>query len=265
MSEDLVETNRALWDELATVHPETEFYDVDGFLSGESTLRAPERNLLGDVSGRSLVHLQCHLGLDTLSWAREGARVTGVDFSAEAITAARRIAAEAGVDAEFVDSTVTDAPDIVDDRFDVVFASYGVLAWIPDIEEWARAAAALLRPGGRFCLVEYHPVMDVYDDDFGPVASYFRTDPHRFEESGTYADPDATTHHTVSYQWTHGLGAVLTALAEADLRIDTVVEYPYAYFERFDGMVRDEEGRYRPGPGQPEIPLLYAVTAIKRD
>lgn len=263
MTEDTIEANRAMWDELAAIHPETEFYDVKGFLAGDSTLRRPERDLLSAVAGRSLLHLQSHIGLDTLSWAREGADATGVDFSAEAVAAARGIATEADVDAEFTCCTVTDAPEVLDERFDIVFASYGVLTWIPDVREWARAAAALLRPGGRFCLVEYHPVMDVYDGEFEPADSYFRTEPHRFEESGTYADPNAKTEHTVSYQWTHSLGEVLTALAETGLSIECVSEYPYTYFERFERMKRDDEGRYRVGPDHPEIPLLYAVSATR--
>jgi SAM-dependent methyltransferase len=261
MTEDPIETNRAMWDELAEIHPETAFYDVDGFLAGDSTLRRPERNLLPDVAGRSLVHLQCHIGLDTLSWAREGADVTGVDFSTEAVAAAREIAAETDTDAEFVCCSVTDVPDVLDTQFDIVFASYGVLTWIPNVREWARAAAALLRSGGRFCLVENHPVMDIYDWEFEPRGSYFETEPARYDESGTYADPDAETDHTVSYQWTHGLGEVLTALADAGLSIETVSEYPYTYFERFNGMERDDEGCYRVGPDCPEIPLLYAVSA----
>lgn len=260
MTEDPIETNRAMWDELAALHPETEFYDVEGFLAGDSTLRRPERDLLPAVSGQSLVHLQCHIGLDTLSWAREGAEATGVDFSAEAVAAAREIAAEADADADFVCCRVGEAPEL-DERFDVVFASYGVLVWIPDVDEWARAAAALLRPGGRFCLVENHPVMDVYDWAFEPRGSYFDAEPARYDESGSYADPDAETDHNVSYQWTHSLGDVLTALADAGLSIETVREYPYTYFERFNGMERDEEGRYRVGPEHPEIPLLYAVSA----
>ena len=261
MTDERIETNRVMWDELAAIHPETEFYGVEDFLAGDSTLRRPERDLLPDVTGQSLVHLQCHIGLDTLSWAREGADATGVDFSAEAVAAARGIAAETGADAEFVCCRVGDAPAALDKRFDVVFASYGVLTWIPDVHEWARAAAALLRRGGRFVLAEHHPLMDVYGCDFEPRESYFDTKPARYDESGSYADPEAETAHNVSYQWTHGLGDVLTALADAGLSIETVREYPYTYFERFNGMERDDEGRYRVGPDHPEIPLLYAVSA----
>ncbi|WP_160133230.1 class I SAM-dependent methyltransferase [Halococcus salsus] len=261
MADERAETNREMWDELASIHPETDFYDVSGFLAGESTLHEPERDHLGDVAGESLVHLQCHIGLDTLSWAREGADAVGVDFAPEAVAAARGIAEQAAVDAEFVCCSVDEAPETLDREFDVVFTSYGALVWLPDIEAWARTVAALLRPGGRLCLAEFHPVTDVFDVAFEPERSYFDGGARRFEGTGSYADPDAATDQNVSYEWTHGLGEVCTALVNAGLSIERVSEYPYTFFERFEGMVRDDRGRYRIGDGRPEIPLVYAISA----
>jgi SAM-dependent methyltransferase len=259
--EDPAVVNRKQWDALAEIHPDTEFYGVESFLDAESTLRPPERGALGDVAGESLCHLQCHIGLDTLSWARLGAEATGVDYSPVAVEAARDIADRADVDAEFVESDVADAPDVLDGEFDVVVATYGVLTWIEDVGEWAAAAAALLRPGGRFLLVDYHPVADVFDWAFDPTHSYFLDDPRRFDEDGSYADPDAEVGHTVSYQWLHGLGDVLTALADAGLRIDGVTEYPFSYFRMYEAAVEDDDGRYRTPEGEPDLPLLYRIEA----
>lgn len=265
--EDPIAVNRAKWDDYAELHPETEYYDVPGFLADDarSTLRPPEREILGDLAGQTLVHLQCHIGLDTLSWARAGASVVGVDFSERAVAAARDIRDEAGLtaDAEFVQCEVTDAPAVLDREFDVVFASYGVLCWIPDVEAWAAAAADLCRPGGTVFLADGHPVMELFDETLAlrEDASYFRDEPIRYEEEGSYADWDASVEHAAAYEWQHGLGEIVTAFADAGLRVETLREYPATDLEWFEGMEETDEGQYRI-PGDP-LPLVYALEAGK--
>ncbi len=228
--------NRTLWDAWTRVHVGSAFYDVASFRDGSRPirLRDEDRAEVGPVDGRTLLHLQCHFGLDTLSWARLGAQVTGVDFSDEAIAAARALANEIGIPATFVRSNVYDLPDVLDATFDVVYTSNGVLGWLPDIEAWARVVARFVKPGGVFYINEVHPVTQVFDDtdvrpgELRPVYPYWsHAAPLRFEAHGSYADPGAPTGGLVEYGWDHSLGEILTALAEAGLRIEFVHERPY--------------------------------------
>ncbi|TRO50928.1 class I SAM-dependent methyltransferase, partial [Candidatus Bathyarchaeota archaeon] len=159
------ETNKRRWNELVDIHAKSKEYDLENFIAGKNSLHRVEREKLGDVKGKSLLHLQCHFGLDTISWARLGAKVTGVDFSETAIELAREIAKKVGVDAEFVCSNVYDLPKVHKGEYDIVFTSYGVLCWLQDIEEWARVIAHFLKPGGTFLIVESHPFMWVFDDE----------------------------------------------------------------------------------------------------
>jgi 2-polyprenyl-3-methyl-5-hydroxy-6-metoxy-1,4-benzoquinol methylase len=264
---DRVATNRAKWEDYAELHPTTEFYDVPGFLADPegSTLLRPERELLGDCSGEELVHLQCHIGLDTLSWARQGAQVVGVDFAENAVTAARDIRDQAGLAdrAEFVRCEVTDAADVLDRQFDVVFASYGVLCWIPDLDAWAETAAALCRPGGRVFLADGHPLLEVFDWDVNlrADASYFRDEPIHYDEPGSYADWDAAVEHGEAYEFQHTLGDVVTAFAQAGLRIERLAEYPIATYPGFGAIEETGDGEYRL-PGDP-LPMTYALLASR--
>ena len=160
-----MEANRRSWDARTPTHFGSRFYDVDGFRAGASSLQSIEIEEVGDVDGKSLLHLQCHFGLDTMSWARLGARATGVDFSEEAVSLARSLSEELGIDADFVVSNVYDLPDVLDQRFDVVFTSYGALTWLPDLERWADVAAHFLEPGGFLYVVDSHPFGSVFYDE----------------------------------------------------------------------------------------------------
>ena len=258
------ETNRAWWDERVPVHVSSRFYDVDGFLAGGSALFDFVVDEVGDVAGTTLVHPQCHFGLDTLSWARRGARVTGLDFSAPAIAAARDLAARADLDdAEFVQADVYEAPAALGHRrFDVVFTGMGALNWLPDVERWARVVADLLAPGGRFYIAEGHPFVDVFADDALAVRHpYFK--PEGFvwdDDGGTYADPDAPTAHNRTIEWSHGIGAVVTALAQAGLRIEWLHEHPFTFAVGWPFLVRDG-GVFRLPDDVPSLPLMYSLLA----
>jgi SAM-dependent methyltransferase len=211
------EVNRALWDERVPIHTAGEFYDVPGFLAGGSRLLPFELEELGEVEGATLVHPQCHFGLDTLSWARRGARVTGLDFSAPAIEAARKIAARAQIEAEFVQADAYEASSALGGRrFDVVYTGRGAINWLPDIDRWAEVMASLLAPGGRFYMSELHPFTDVFaDEQLSVERSYFERGPWLWDEPGTYADPTAQTTHNRTVEWVHGIGDVVSALARA--------------------------------------------------
>jgi 2-polyprenyl-3-methyl-5-hydroxy-6-metoxy-1,4-benzoquinol methylase len=259
--------NRAMWDERVPIHVDGDFYRVDDFRSGLQRLavRPFEVEEMGAVDGRSLLHLQCHFGLDTLSWARLGARVTGLDFSGPAVEAARRLAGEIGVDAEFVQADLYDAVTaLAGRRFDVVYTGKGALIWLPDVEEWARICATLLAPGGLFYLSEFHPLSDMFAwETLDLERSYFEAAPFFEDSSGTYADLDAPTTHNASYEWQHPLGTVLTALVDAGLTVEFLHEYPFTLFPRWPFLEGGDDGSFVLPPGMPQLPLMYSIRAVK--
>jgi SAM-dependent methyltransferase len=257
-----VSINRAMWDERVPIHVASEYYDVDGFLAGASTLRPFEPDELGDVAGRTLVHPQCHIGLDTLSWARRGARVSGLDFSAPAVDAARQIAERAGLEASFVEANVYDAPSALGGRrFDIVYTGLGAVIWLPDIERWAATMASLLAPGGRFYFVEFHPFSNVFgDDELVIERSYFDREPAEYDEPGTYAVPEAATVHNRSLEWQHTIGDVVSALASTGLRIELLHEHDYTLHTRWPFLERDGAA-YRLPADRPALPLMYSLLA----
>ncbi|MEA2227796.1 MAG: hypothetical protein QOF29_1732 [bacterium] len=257
-----LETNRAMWDERVPLHVEGEFYDVAGFLAGKTALRAFELEEMGSVEGLSLVHPQCHFGLDTLSWARRGARVTGLDFSGPAVEAAGAIAERAGLEADFVQANVYDAAEALGGRrFDVVYTGLGALIWLPDVRRWADVMTSLLEPGGRFYLSEFHPIADVFgDDDLSIAHPYFGAEPIVWDEPGTYADLSAVTEHNRSIEWHHGMGEVVSALIDAGLRIELLHEHDHTLFPRWPFLVRSGP-IWRLPEGIPSLPLMYSLRA----
>ena len=264
--DERLELNRQMWDERVPLHVDSTFYDVEGFLRGRNSLESFEIEEVGCVEGKTLLHLQCHFGLDTLSWARLGAQAMGVDFSKPAIEQARRLAEQLGLDAHFKCAELYAVPDILDQQFDIVYTSHGVLNWLPDVERWAQVVTAMLRPGGIFYLSEFHPISDpfAYDTEHGLVAerSYFTKEPTLEEESGTYADLSAATTHNWSYQWTHTLGEIVTALVRAGLQIEFLHERPYTLFPRFSTLERKDDGTYWFAEDR-GIPLMFSLRARK--
>jgi SAM-dependent methyltransferase len=205
------------------------------------------------------------LRLDTLSWAREGAHVTGLDFSAPAIEAAGELAARAGLDAEWVAADLYDAPAALGGRaYDVVYTGLGALKWLRDLHGWAAVAAGLVRPGGILYLAEFHPFSDVFADETLEVAyPYWHTGPQAFEDEGTYADLEAKTARRRTFEWSHGLGDVVTAVVDAGLRLELLREHPYTLFARWPFLERGEGGTYRLPAGVPALPLMYSLRALK--
>ena len=265
--------NEELWNAWTAVHAAGDFYDLEGFKAGGVRIRPYEIELLGDVTGKSLLHLQCHFGIDTLSWARLGARVTGADLSPDAIELARMLADELGFpDARFVRSNLYDLPNALDGTFDIVYTSRGVLGWLPDIRAWARVVAHFLAPGGTFFITEAHPVMNVFENE-GVAPGELRLtypywehrEPLTFAVKGSYADPDADVGDLTEHSWDHGLGEIVTALIDAGLRIDKLIEYPFLEW-KVDFLVEEEPGndRWVLPPGTPgELPLMFSLLASK--
>lgn len=269
------EANRNLWDEWSLIHEKSEVYNLSGFLAGKNSLHSLELAELGpeiapDENGpKSLLHLQCHVGLDTLSWARLGAKATGVDFSDKAVQLARSLNEQLGLDVEFICSNLYDLPGRLDAQFDIVYTSYGVLVWLPDIPKWAAIAAHFVKPGGIFYIAEFHPFAYIFDDEEQKELKvrypYFsRRDPLEFKTQGSYADRNAKVEQPVEYEWTHNLGDILTALISAGLRIDYLHEFPYAV-NPFSPhlMEKGEDGYWRLKDKRDSIPLMYSIKAIR--
>lgn len=256
MTDAAIDTNRASWDQRTAEHVGSRFYDVAGFLAGNSSLNPLELDQVGAVEGMSLLHLQCHFGLDSLSWARLGAQVTGVDFSPAAIDQARELAARCGLQAEFICADVLSCAEQLPRRYDRVYSSYGVLEWLPDIGRWAQVVASALRPGGILDLIEFHPYSYALDGD-----PYFHTDePQRIVER-SYTENAAS--ELPLYVWSHPVSAVINALLDAGLRLRRFNEYPYSPYNCFPNLIEREPGRYYRADSAMDAPMLYSIKAEK--
>ncbi len=263
-----LQANQKRWDQLTLEHKESEFYDLEGFRQGKDRLRSIELSELGDVAGKTLLHLQCHFGMDTLAWARRGAIATGVDFSPEAITLARSLSEELDIPARFVCTDIYDLPDALSGEFDIVFTSYGVLHGLPDLQRWGQIIAHYLKPGGIFYIVEDHPFFRVFrakpEGEFRAERSYFfNEEPQRIEGTGSYAtDNKGSTGEY--FVWDHSLGEIVNSLVDAGLRIEFLHEFPYAARAKFPFMEQGEDGWWRLPPDRHRtIPFLFSLQARK--
>jgi SAM-dependent methyltransferase len=260
----LVAANKRGWNLMAGEHFDTDFYGVESFKKGRNSLFGLEVEELGDITGLSLLHLQCHFGLDTMSFSRLGAKATGVDISDVAIGKARELAGELNLDTRFVCSSIFDAPQELDEKFDIVFASYGALVFMPDLRHWAKIAANFLKPGGRVRIVEIHPVLTLFDEvDGEPRLAYSLFPdgkPEQMEVTATYADGKPVAAHT-EYFWRWSVGDLATALLDAGLRIESLRELPIDMRQRLPSMVQGDDGWWRL-PGDP-LPLVVTFVASK--
>lgn len=264
MNENYLEGNKALWNQKTPIHLEAEFYDNEAFKAGKNSLNPAELEAFGDVKGKSLLHLQCHFGQDTISWARMGAEVTGIDLSDAAIREARSLTAELEVKARFIEGNVYDTSKLLgDEQFDLVFTSYGTICWIPDLDPWAETVARHLKPGGKFCIAEFHPAYMMYEfDSFELAYSYFNRGVIIEEEEGSYADRDANI-KAKSYSWNHPFSETITALLKQGLRMTDFTEYPYSYYNCFPNLEKQENGYYMIKGKENIIPLMYRIVMEK--
>ena len=265
--DEYLRANQKLWNEWTEEHEKSSFYDVAGFKAGRERLKSIELQEVGDVHGKKFLHLQCHFGLDTLAWARHGALVTGADLSDQSIALAQSLSSELNIPARFVCADVLTLSDVLEERFDIVFTSYGVLHWLRDLRRWAQVIAHFLTPGGFFYIVEDHPFMRVFSSDpEGGVKVnnpyFFSEEPYKAETQGSYAtnfQGEKRSYH----MWDHSLGEVVNSLIEAGLHIEYLHEFPFALRAKFPTMVKGEDGYWRFTREHNMIPLLFSLKASK--
>lgn len=265
--------NRANWDERATLHAASGEYGIARLVSDPKALSdvvAFDAPRLGDISGRRAVHLQCHIGTDTVSLARLGAQVTGLDFSASAVAAAMDLARRCGVDASFVEGDAYDAVSLLGaNAFDLVYTGVGALCWLPRVDAWAQQVSALLRIGGRLFIREGHPVLWAIDERIEDRLvigyPYFETqEPLTFDEPASYVKTERPLTASVSHSWNHGLGEIVTALLDAGMSITSLVEHDSVPWEALPGqMVERAGGEWQLREGRERLPLSYTLTATR--
>lgn len=263
-NQSFFETNKSTWNGKVKVHAKSEMYDMEAFKKGKSSLMPYELEALGDVSGKSLLHLQCHFGQDTLSWSRMGAKCTGVDLSDEGIKLAKELNEELKLDSKFICCNVLDTSKYVKEQFDIVFTSYGVIGWLPDLKPWGKMIAERLKPGGTFFIAEFHPMVWMFDylqDD--PIIKYgYMQDEVIYEEyEGTYADENSKM-VSKEYGWNHGLGEVVSSLTEAGLRIDYLKEFDESPYDVLPNLIKTNSGMYV--TEEKLYPLIFCLRASKK-
>jgi len=265
MNKDLnyLNINRESWNRRTPVHVASEFYGVEEFVKGKTSLKQIELDLLGDVKGKSILHLQCHFGQDTLSLARMGANVTGVDLSDKAIEEANALAKKIKTQARFICCDLYSLPEHLNEEFDIVFTSYGTIGWLPDLDKWAKIIHRFLKPGGKFVFVEFHPVVWMFDDDFKEVKyNYFNTGPIHETESGTYAQQDAAL-KSEYVGWNHSTGEVLSSVLNKGIQLLSFEEYNYSPYACFKNTVKIEEDKFRIPHLGDKIPMVFSLLGQK--
>jgi SAM-dependent methyltransferase len=263
MKNEHLQANRKLWNTRTPLHLESDFYDVRAFRQGATSPCGLELQEMGSVSNKSLLHLQCHFGLDTLSLAREGAVVTGVDFSESAITSAKQLAGELDIAADFLCCDVLELKQHLQGEFDIVFTSFGVLGWLPDLKQWAKVIIHFLKPGGVLYLLEFHPYFIQFDDEGQLTYDYFHSkQPDEEVATTTYAD--RAEHAPLSeFWWNHSMSDLFSALREANLEVDLFHEFPYSAYKTTEAMIEAEPGRWVHRRLERKIPYMFSIQANK--
>jgi len=258
--------NQVFWDEIAPVHYKS--YDIEKLKQGKSLIDEIQKKEIEDVKDKSLLHLQCHIGTDSLSWALEGAQVTGIDFSGESIKIANELKRKLGLKARFIESNIYDLPKILKEKFDIVYTSQGVLSWLKDIKEWGKIISHYLKPGGIFYIMEIHPLFYIFDDDkqgelkikypyFPGEKPILWDDDTPDYSNGEYIPKNPT------YDWTWSLGEILTSLIEAGLKIEFLHEYDRLFYKGLPDMVKDEEGWWILPEYKGMLPLTFTLRSKK--
>jgi 2-polyprenyl-3-methyl-5-hydroxy-6-metoxy-1,4-benzoquinol methylase len=256
--------NKSCWDDRVPVHMNSGFYDLDRFISGASSLTEIEQQFLPNVSGKSILHLQCHFGMDTLSLSRMGASCTGIDFSGPAIEEARKLNDQLSQQAVFYECNVYDLPQLKLKPFDMVFTTYGTIGWLPDLNRWSKVISESLKPGGELFFCDFHPCLYMFDFNTHQMSySYFNTGlPYSENEAGTYADRNYSK-EMISHFWSHSLSEIISNLIENGLQIMEFREFDFSPYSCFPNMKTIAPGRYRYGSDENKIPHLYLIRAMK--
>ena len=258
------QSNKALWDKRTAIHKSSSFYDVEGFMKGKNVLNDIELKELGDVSGKSLLHLQCHFGLDSMSWSRLGAEVAAVDFSDEAIRTANEIKGELELDTSFICCNVYELKEHLDRQFDIVFTSYGVVGWLPDLQIWADIISHFLAPGGVFYMAEFHPVLWMFDETFSRISHpYLNRGVIEMDTEGTYTDRNAALRHK-EYGWNHGISEVVNALIRHGMEIQFLNEHDHSPYDCFDNTTKNSDGNFFIKGYEQILPMVYSIMATKK-
>jgi len=261
---DYININKQVWNDKTEVHIASEFYDNDSFLKGKSTLNDIELALLGNVKGKKILHLQCHFGQDTMTLVRMGASAVGVDLSDKAVERATQFAQQLDLDTTFVCCDVYDAPNYIDEKFDIIFTSYGTIGWLPDLDNWAKVISHFLKPQGQFIMADFHPVVWMYDDNFKEVFyNYFNVEPIIEITSGTYAEKNADLEDK-SVGWNHPISEILNSLLQSGLELNQFNEFDYSPYNCFNEMEEFETGKFRIKTFGNKIPMVYSILATKR-
>ena len=263
--DDYIKINKALWNKKTSIHLNSSFYDNDSFMKGKTSLKEIELDLLGDLKGKKILHLQCHFGQDTLSLARMGARVTGVDLADKAIDQAKKMAKQLGLEsqASFICCDVLELDQFLKDEFDIIFSSYGTIGWLPKIEKWGQLIAHFLKPNGQFIFAEFHPFVWMLDDDFKQLEyPYFNK--KTFYEEYTNSYTDGKGHEPImGYSWNHPISEVLQVLLANGLQIQDFQEYDYSPYDCFPNTVKHKKGFQLKG-FEGKLPMVYALVAEKK-
>ncbi len=254
------EVNREGWNKRTDSHYNHPGYHVKEFLEGKKKLHPLELEEMGDVAGKNLLHLQCHFGMDTLSWARLGAKVTGIDISDRSIEVADELKEKAGLKGRFIRTDLIDLPDVLDEQFDIVFTSWGVTWWMSDIKRWAKIAARYVKKGGFFYIAETHPVHCMLDGDKKIIEPYFNQGVEYYANETDYCSKDLILNDEYGWRWT--LGDIVTALIEAGLTIEFLHEFPFSVYDAWPTMVKDGDWWYYPD-GKKDVPLSFSIKARK--
>jgi len=267
------EANKQSWNKRTAVHKDSAFYDLASFKKGKSSLNKIELEELGSVKGKSLLHLQCHFGMDTMSWQREGAHCVGVDLSDEAIKLAKEINEELKLKTEFICANIYDLKSALkvsptggdlEGAFDIVFTSYGTIGWLPDLDKWAGIVAHFLKPGGIFYIADFHPVLWMMDDSFEKIKyHYFNTDVISEEILGTYSDRDAPI-KSIEHGWNHPFSEIFNALVKHGLQILQFNEFPYSPYNCFKNLEQGTDGMWRIRGMDEKMPVMYSIKAVKQ-
>jgi len=255
--------NKKWWNSVTSIHSKSSLYNLAQFRKGKTSLQKTELSELKNVKGKKLLHLMCHFGMDTLSWAREGAVVTGVDLSDESISLAKKLSKELKIPATFICTDVYNLPKVLHTKYDIIFMSYGVLLWLSNLPKWAKLIHTFLKKGGVFYIVELHPFTEILSVDFKLYYDYFNKGPYKDDSAGTYTNLNEKIQGT-TYQWSYTVSDIINALLGAGLKIEYMHEFPYTMYDQFPGHLRkNAKGEYVLKDKNMKIPLLFSLKATK--